>query len=259
MAIIKSPLSGWIGGKWQLSKQILPLIPKHTCYVEPFAGAAWLLFRKAPSDVEVLNDINREIVTLYRVIQHHLDEFVRYFRWALVSRDEFERWLLVAPETLTDIQRATRFYYVQKCSFGGRINSPTFGAATARPPRFNLLRIEEELSAAHLRLARVTVEHLPYQALISRYDRPDTFFYIDPPYWGCEDYYGKNLFSQDDFGQLAVQLSKLQGRFILSLNNVSEVRAIFGDFEIREVSCTYSVSRSGQKRANELLISNFKV
>jgi DNA adenine methylase len=246
-----------MGGKWQLSKQIVPLIPSHDCYVEPFAGAAWVLFRKPPSAAEIINDINREIVTLYRVIQHHLDEFVRYFRWVLCSRDEFERWLLVSPDTLTDIQRATRFYHIQKLSFAGRIEGPTFGTATTRPPRLNLLRIEEDLSAAHLRLSRVLVENRPYYDLISSYDRPHTFFYIDPPYWGCEDYYGKAIFSRADFNRLADQLQRIQGQFILSLNDHPEVREIFKSFAIRAVQCTYSCSRSSRRQANELLISNF--
>lgn len=255
--MIKPPLSGWMGGKWQLSKQILPLIPQHTCYVEPFAGAAWLLFRKPCAEAEVLNDINREIVTLYRVLQHHLEEFIRYFKWSLISRDEFERLCLVDPDTLTDIQRAARFYYLQKLSFGGRIASPTFGTATTRPARLNLLRIEEELSAAHLRLARVTIEHLPYEKLIARYDRPSTFFYLDPPYWGCEDYYGKSFFSRADFAQLADQLRGIAGRFILSLNDVPDVRDVFREFRIRAVQCTYSCSRTTRPKAGEVLISNF--
>lgn len=259
MSVIRSPLAGWLGGKWQLSRQIVPLIPQHECYAEPFAGAAWVLFRKPPSGAEVLNDLNREIVTLYRVIQHHLEEFVRYFRWALVSRDEFERLLAVAPDTLTDIQRSARFYYTQKCSFGGRIAQPTFGTSATRPPRLNLLRIEEDLSAAHLRLARVLIENLAYADFITRYDRPTTFFYIDPPYWGCEDDYGKNLFSRDDFTALAEQLGQIQGRFILSLNDVPEIRQIFSDFEIRTVQCTYSVATTGRTKANELLIANFEM
>lgn len=256
MPLIKSPLSGWIGGKWQLSKQIVAQISEHECYVEPFAGAAWVLFRKEPSTVEVLNDINRDIVTLYRVLQYHLEEFVRTFKWALCSRDEFDRWLRVAPDTLTDIQRAARFYYVQKLSFGGRLVQPTFGTATTRPPRLNLLRIEEELSAAHLRLARVFVENLPYADLIARYDRPTTFFYIDPPYWGCEDYYGKSIFEREDFAQLAAQLRKIRGRFLLSLNDLPEVRTIFQEFRVRSVQCTYSCSRSSRPVMGEVLISN---
>lgn len=255
--MIKSPLAGWMGGKWQLSKQIVPLIPEHECYAEPFAGAAWVLFRKPPSASEVINDINRDIVTLYRVLQHHLDEFIRYFRWVLVSRDEFERWLKVHPDTLTDIQRAARFYYLQKSCFAGRIVAPTFGTATTRPPRLNLLRIEEELSAAHLRLARVYVENLPYRDLIASYDRPVSFFYVDPPYWGCEDYYGKALFGREDFRSLAEQLKSIRGQFILSLNDVPDVRKIFSGFDIRSVQCTYSCSRSAPKRADEVLIANF--
>lgn len=255
--MIKSPLSGWLGGKWQLSRQIVPLIPEHECYVEPFAGAAWVLFRKPFSTVEVLNDLNREIVTLYRVLQYHLEEFIRYFKWVLVSRDEFERWLRVEPDTLTDIQRATRFYYLQKCCFGGRIVKPSFGTATTRPPRLNLLRIEEELSAAHLRLARVYVENLSYSQVIDRYDRPATFFYLDPPYWGCEDYYGKTLFSRDDFTRLAQQLQQVQGRFILSLNDVPEVRTLFSSFNLLPMTCRYSCATGDRPQGRELLILNF--
>lgn len=92
------PIIPWIGGKRRLSKHILPLIPEHTCYVEPFAGAAAILFLKEPSKVEVINDINLDLITLYRVVQHHLEEFIRQFKWALTSRhqyDIFRKHLLV--------------------------------------------------------------------------------------------------------------------------------------------------------------------
>jgi DNA adenine methylase len=88
-----------------LAKHILERIPEHICYAEPFCGAAWVLFRKPESKVEVLNDINREVVTLYRCLQWHLEEFVRYFKWVLIARDEFERLKRAAPDALTDIQR----------------------------------------------------------------------------------------------------------------------------------------------------------
>ena len=95
----KSPLS-WVGGKSLLAAKILPLAPAHTCYVEVFAGAAWMLFKKPESKAEVINDINVDLVTLYRVVQHHLDEFVRYFKWMLVAREEFERLRRVDAATL---------------------------------------------------------------------------------------------------------------------------------------------------------------
>ncbi len=257
--MIKSPLSGWMGGKYQLSKQIVDLLPDHQCYCEPFAGAAWVLFRKERSKVEVLNDINTDIVTLYRVVQHHLEEFVRWFKWVLVSRDEFQRWLKANPETLTDIQRAARFFYIQKNSFAGRVGrSPSFGYAPSSPPRMNLLRIEENLSDAHLRLSQVYIENLPYADLIRRYDRKETFFYIDPPYWDCEDYYGDGIFSKADFDALASQLSNIKGKFLLSLNDTPEVREIFSGFIIDSVSVTYSCS-SKPTKAKEVLIRNYEL
>lgn len=150
--------------------------------------AAALYFLKTPGKIEVINDINGELVNLYRVVKHHLEEFVRQFKWALVSRQIY-KWLQITPEeTLTDIQRAARFYYLQKQAFGGKVAEHSFGTSTTSPPRFNLLRIEEELSAAHLRLSRTVIEHMDWQQCIERYDRPHTLFYCDPPYLGTEGY-----------------------------------------------------------------------
>ena len=107
-------LLAYLGGKHLLAPKIIKRIPAHTCYCEVFAGAAWVLFTKEESKVEILNDINIELVTLYRVVKHHLEEFIRYLKWILVARDEFERFKKEDPETLTDIQRAVRFYFLLK-------------------------------------------------------------------------------------------------------------------------------------------------
>lgn len=215
------------------------------------------MFRKHESKIEVINDINKDVVTLYRCLQWHLEEFLRYFKWVLVSRNEFERLKKASPDTLTDIQRGARFYYLQQNCFGGRIHSPSFGYAPTRPPKLNLVRIEEYLSAAHIRLSRVYIECLPYADLITRYDRPDTFFYIDPPYWDCESYYGKGIFSKDDFVKLAQQLANIKGKFLLSLNDNQEIRQIFKAFSFEEVSTRYSCSNDKSIKAGELLIKNY--
>lgn len=247
-----------MGGKCRLSKKIVEMLPEHVCYCEPFAGGAWVLFRKQESKVEVINDLNREIITFYRCIQHHLEEFIRYFKWVLVARDEFERLKRVDPDTLTDIQRAARFYYLQQSCFGGRMDdNPAFGYAAVRGPKLNLLRIEEQLSTAHLRLARTYIECLPYHEVIRRYDKPSTLFYIDPPYWDCENYYGSGMFSKDDFGKLAELLEGMQGKFILSLNDKPEIRKLFAAFSMDTAEVNYSCSNGKNLKAAELLICNF--
>jgi len=254
---MKSPLSGWIGGKSRLAREVCARLPEHTCYAEPFAGAAWVLFHKEESAAEALNDINGELVNLYRVVRAHLDEFIRCARYLLCSREEFERFKLARPETMTDVHRAVRFYFIQKLCFGGKLQAPTFGYSTTRPPRLNLLRIEEELSSAHIRLARVLIEHLAYGEFIRRYDKPHTCFYVDPPYWGAEDYYGKGLFNRDDFAALARQLAGIQGKFLLSINDTPEIRGLFKGFEIATVQTQYSCANGSNKGVTELLVKNY--
>lgn len=136
----------WPGGKSRLAAQLFPLFDNtHKTYVEPFAGAAAMLFlRPEPAKCEVLNDVNGDLVNLYRVVQHHLLEFLRQFEWQLVAREEFDRQLRSEPSTLTDIQRAVRFFYLQKACFGGKVSGRNFGVDSGGPPRLNLRRLEED-------------------------------------------------------------------------------------------------------------------
>ncbi|MBI4621028.1 MAG: DNA adenine methylase [Desulfobacterales bacterium] len=250
----------YMGGKSLLAPKIIPKIPKHRCYVEVFAGAAWMLFKKDEnmSHVEIINDINLDLVTLYRVIKHHLEEFIRYFKWILVSRDEFYRFRQEAPETLTDIQKAVRFYYLLKLGYAARIKNPSFSIATTARPRLNLLRIEEELSAIHLRLARVYIENRPYEEVITRFDKPDTFFYIDPPYLGCEDYYGDGIFQREDFEKLREILKGIKGKFIMSINDLPEIKNLYKEFRYEVVNTSYSAGGADKKKkVTELLVMNY--
>lgn len=253
----------WVGGKSLLAEQIIALAPPHQAYVEVFAGAGWMLFKKTESHVEIINDLNADLITLYRVIKFHLEEFLRQFKWMLVHRDEFERLKKVPAETLTDIQRAARFYFLMKNAYGARLTNPSFGVSTTSRPRFNLARIEEDLSEAHLRLSRVQIERQTYADCISRFDRAGTWFYIDPPYYECENYYGKGLFERADFERLAKQLATIKGKFALSINDHPVIRKTFADFTCHEVNTRYTVAsgRSGTAGKNkpvvELVFTNY--
>lgn len=251
------PLIPWIGGKRRLAKHILPQFPDHECYVEPFAGAAALYFMKTPAQAEILNDINGDLVNLYRVVKHHLEEFVREFMHALISRQMWE-WLdSTPPATLTDIQRAARFFYLQKLGFGGKVESRTFGTSTTSAPRLNLLRIEEDLSAAHLRLARTTIEHLPWDGCVERYDRAHTLFYCDPPYWGTEGYGVR--FDLSNYDHLANLAKTIKGKMLISVNDIPEMRQAFDGLAMQSVEIVYSVGGPGRSNTSskELLIKNW--
>ncbi len=232
------PIIPWIGGKRRLADKLIPQFPPHTCYVEVFAGGAALYFMRNPAEVEVINDINGELVNLYRVVKNHLEEFVRQYKYALSSREVFGWQQATPPATLTDIQRAARFFYLQQHAFGGKVEGQTYGTATTAPP-LNFMRIEENLSSAHLRLASAFIENLDWLKCIEKYDRPHTFFYLDPPYWETEGY-GVD-FGIEQYEKMAAALKALKGKAIVSLNDHPDIRRIFSDFEIDTVPIKYSV------------------
>lgn len=252
--MIAQPIIPWIGGKRRLASQILETFPEHSCYVEPFCGAAAIFFAKERVKVEVLNDINGDLVNLYRVLQHHLEEFVRQFKWAISSRQLFEWAKMTAPVTLTDIQRAARFFYLQKLAFGGKVDGQTFGTATTAPARLNLLRIEEDLSAAHLRLSGVTVEHLPWDMCLERYDRPHTLVYMDPPYWGTVGY-GVD-FGLEQYTRMAGLMRAMKGCAVVSVNDIPAMREAFAGLPMTRVGIRYTVGKPGNRggETGELII-----
>ncbi|MBY4866427.1 MULTISPECIES: DNA adenine methylase [Burkholderia] len=246
------PIIPWIGGKRRLADTLLSRFSPHSCYVEVFAGGAALYFLRHPAEVEVINDINGELVNLYRVIQHHDEEFVRQFRWALSSRQVFKWHQETIPETLTDIQRAARFYYLQQHAFGGKVQRQTFGTA-ATAPTINLRCIEESVSAAHLRLAQgTTIENLSWRDCISRYDRSRSFFYCDPPYWQTEGY--GVAFPFEEYEQLAAALRTCAGKVMVSINDHPDIRRAFDGFDMEEVSLSYTVGKGGRDTVRGELI-----
>lgn len=251
---MRGPLS-YIGGKNRLAAEIVSLIPKHKTYIEPFFGGGQVLFHKEPSPVEIVNDLSDEIVNFFRVCQSHHDELVRSLKYVLISRKWFELYKSTDPGVLTDIQRAVRFFYIQKNSFGGLVNRHVYKLTVEKNPNYNTERIPQLLEQTHQRLEKVQIECLPYQEILKRCDRPETFFYLDPPYWNKKLY--KFNFTERDFVEMRDILSRLEGKFILSLNDVPEVRKLFSQFHIKSVSLSYTARPLPGRKYAELLIMNF--
>jgi DNA adenine methylase len=168
----------------------------------------------------------------------------------------FEWLKITPPETLTDIQRAARFYYLQQMAFGGKVSNQTFGTATTDPPRLNLLRMEEDLSQAHLRLSRCYIEHLNWIKCIDKYDRPQTLFFCDPPYWQTEGY-GVG-FDFEQYELLASKMRTIKGKIILTINDHPDMRKVFGEFKIETVKIKYTVGGNSRgKEAQEMIAMNW--
>jgi len=248
----------YFGGKSKLANEIIKHFPKHICYCEPFCGAAWVFFRKEPSKTEILNDKDEELVNFFRILQNHLEEFLKQFKYFIISRKIFDILKRQDVFTLTDIQRAVKYFYLLKTSFGAKAIDQTFGYKTSGKPALNLLALEETLLEIHWRMAKVFIENLDYQICIKKYDRKHTLFYLDPPYYNIGGY--KYNLNKDDFLEMSDILANIKGKFILSLNDHKDVRKIFKSFKFVNVGTKYTICNTKESRAKvrkELLIKNF--
>ena len=252
-----APPAPYLGGKRYLAARIIARLAAtpHEAYVEPFVGMGGVFLRRPfRARVEVINDASADVATLFRVLQRHYVALMDMLRWQLTSRAEFERLRAAAPDTLTDLERAARFLYLQRTGFGGKVAGRNFGLSATAPARFDVLKLGSVLEAVHERLSGVVIERLGWAECLARYDRPGTLFYLDPPYWGCEQDYGAGLFAPADFALLAEALSGLRGRFLLSLGDRPEVRALFARFPMEALTTSYSINSRGSRRVSELLI-----
>ena len=239
---------GWIGGKKLLRKEIIARFPEeYGRYVEVFGGAGWVLFGREPEtgQLEVFNDANGDLVNLFRCVKYHAEAVQQELDWMLQSREIFLQCFNQRGET--DIQRAARYFYQIKESFG--CDTRTF--ATAPKPLINatayLVKVRE-------RLQHVVIENLDFERLLKVYDRPDALFYLDPPYHGTEKYYSTQ-FSQADHERLKGALESVKGKWVLSYNDDDYIRNLYKDYRIEGIERNNNLA-SGN-RYKELIICNY--
>lgn len=247
---------GWIGGKKALRDKIINEFPSEvpTRYIEVFGGAGWVLFRKENTvkQLEVYNDIDSNLVNLFRVIKFHREEFLKEFDSMFLSRETFNNFKeQLDINGLTDIQRAVRYFYLIRVSFGS--NKRSFGTA-GRKFSSSLNRLEE----IQKRLSNVIIENRDFEKLIKTYDREGALFYLDPPYHETEKYYKNGTtFTQSDHIRLCNCLQNIKGKFILSYNDDSFIRGLYKDFNIIEVSRKNTLSPDNTKEFKEVIIKNY--
>lgn len=243
----------WIGGKKLLRKKILEQFPSANCfdrYIEVFGGAGWILFAKDQhAKMEVYNDVNGELVNLFRVVKYHPETLQKELDWILMSREQF---LNAIQETngLTDIQRAARFWIAIKESFGADCRS--FGVRSS-----DMRNAIDLLRQASNRLNKVVIENVDFGQLLKTYDRPSSLFYLDPPYYEAEKYY-PDRFNPEDHIRLREALGKIRGKFILSYNNCTEIKEMYSGYRIIEVVRQDNLVTKNQSRNyKEIIIKNY--
>lgn len=264
--MIPSPIK-WAGGKRRFRERIIRLLPPHSCYLELFAGAAWVLFGKPPSDVEVLNDIDGELVNFFRVVKHRPEDFIKAFEFELVSREEFERLAAMDTSKMDSISRAHRFFYIIMAGWGGELNYPRFQTSVSDGGHGNRLigalkRLQQRIEPVHKRLRTVIIENLDWEECFDRYDREKVVMYIDPPYPGNRVNYLYNMRSWEDHRRLAEKLQQAKCKWILSSYNIKEIHDIYeGHFIIPVESYSgMKTKKHGNTRVKneEVLVLNYE-
>ena len=245
----------WIGGKKLLRKKILEQFPEQESfnrYIEVFGGAGWVLFsRDKHAPMEVFNDVNGELINLYRVVKYHPEALQKELDWLLMSREQFFDELNKSTRGMTDIQRAARFFCVIKESFGTNLH--TFGVCSK-----DIRKAVDYLKEVSDRLSRVVIENQDFEQLVKTYDRPDALFYLDPPYFEAEKYY-PDRFNPEDHERLRKCLGNIKGKFVLSYNDCQQIRDLYKEYTIIEVDRIDNlVIKNVSRKYKELIIKNFK-
>ena len=252
------PIAGWYGGKYYHGENIARLIESmpHACYVDVFCGMlSVFLYRKRKTRTEVINDLNGEIVNLFRVVRRWEKPLGDLLRTMPTSRAEFSKQRALPPLSITDIERAARFLYLTTCAYN-KLVSGRFRLTKGNIAAFNTDTLPSRIETLSKRISATIIENLRWQDCITRYDSTGTMFYCDPPYWGHEDEYGKGLFARKEFKELASLLKGVKGKFVMSINDRPEIREIFSDFNLRTFDNTYR-SSGITKPVQELLLYNF--
>lgn len=205
--------------------KLLPLIPPHHTYVEPFGGGASLLFAKELSPVEVYNDLDSGLVNFFRVLRDPV-KFERFYHLVSLtpySREEWEFCRDTWESCKDDVERAYRWYVVARMSFSGRFGSSWSSVVTEScrgmaNTTSKWLSAIDMLPSIHARMMRVQIEHADFRRILERYDTPETFFYLDPPYVPETRKSGeyKHEMRLEDHRELVDRLLRLEGIAMLS-------------------------------------------
>ncbi len=268
MNIVDSPIN-WLGGKSQSAQKIVNLLPEHDCYCEVFAGGLWAFFKKKPSKIEIVNDINSELINLYRTLQTQCDKFKEREKYELYSSELYYEYLADfysgKHATLSNLEKAFRFFCLIKMAFASKFGAGFgFGAVRNNASAFfNEFKILDEVTK---RLKNAIIDNRDFESVIKSYDGERTIIFCDPPYMDAnnKDYYFKssnNSFGINDHQRLFLKLKSLKGKCILTVDDTQWIRERYtkenGFFLIENKVFYCSADGDNRRHVIELIITNY--
>ena len=232
-----------VGSKLSLIPKILPLIPPHKVYVEPFVGSGQVFFKKNPSEKEVINDLDSTLMYHYRLLKKTKS---RDFKQGINTVEENQSFVNKTPSTEGGkLQKGI----IQGCNtFGSTGRGKIYKESDSYQKLKNIDNYQD-------RLKDTTILSQDYKSVIKKYDSKDSFFFLDPPYEDSTKLYKKGSFN---FEQLASFLKGVKGKFLLTLNDSPNIRNLFSGFKIRPVVARgFGNKGIGTKDRKELIITNY--
>lgn len=259
---MKTPIT-YYGGKVTMLPHILPLIPEHTIYCEPFFGGGAVFWAKEPAEVEIINDLNDQVINFYKIMKTDFENLKTLVEGTLHSRTTYKSAMAIyqTPHLFTALQQAWAFYVLTNQGFACIIGSWGFGRTKAKVRAFHnkKLRFQENLAQ---RLENVQLESNDAIKVIESRDTEHTFHYIDPPYVGADQghYAG---YTEEQFKQLLDVLEKVKGKFLLSMyeNEMLEEYTKRNGWHTKKINKpkTANNATGKRKRKIEVLTANYEI
>lgn len=255
---MKTPIT-YYGGKQTLVKHLLSLIPAHELYCEPFFGGGALFFAKPPSEVEVINDVNGEVVIFFKVVQTKFKELEKEIKSTLHSRQLWKKARVIYenPEMFSDVKRAWAFWTLANQGFAGLLNSWSFGKDDSKED--SVARKRENFSKIYAdRLKKVQIECNDAVRVIQLRDFNKAFFYCDPPYINTHQGHYKG-YTEADYQRLLDALVKIKGKFLLSSYPNAILKKYIKKYKwnLRSVTKKVAVTKHTDKVKTEVMVFNY--
>lgn len=258
---MKTPIT-YYGGKQTMLKHILPIIPEHRIYTEAFCGGAAVLFAKEPAEVEVINDIDMNITNFYWMAKVYYSELKEEIDKTLHSRDIHEHagHILKFPQFFTPAQRAWAVWVLCKMSFASKMDGSFGYNFRGNIPKMLTKAKEDFTQELCNRLERVTIENRDALKVISTYDRPEAFHFVDPPYIGSNCGHYEGSFDENDMEALLRLLEGVKGKFMLTMFPlpVIEDYAAKNGWIIHRIERTISAAKTTRRKQEEWMVCNYE-